>query len=286
MKIVPILITALVLPVSAWAANNANAARLTEPNTAPPAEANAPAEQIPDVQTMVEKANIVAYYHGNDGKAKVHMEIINKQGQTRERDFVILRKDEKDGGDQKYYVYFRRPADVRGMVFMVHKQAGWKNDDDRWLYLPALDLVKRIAAGDKRTSFAGSDYLYEDVSGRSLDADTHELKDSGDQYFVVRNTPKDPDMVEFSYYDASIDRTTFLPMKMEYYDKDGNLYRVIEVQEVQEIQGFPTPVKSVVHNLEAESKTVMTYSDVQYNIDLANIFEERYLRRPPSEALR
>ncbi|MGD2095409.1 MAG: outer membrane lipoprotein-sorting protein, partial [Phycisphaerales bacterium] len=156
-------------------------------------------KEIPDVETIVNKANIVAYYQGKDGKAHVKMVITNKQGQQREREFNILRKDEEDGGDQKYFVYFQRPNDVRGTVYMVHKHADPGKDDDRWMYLPDLSLVKRIAAGDKRTSFVGSDFLYEDVSGRSLKEDTHELINTTDTLFVVKNVPKQPDTVEFSY---------------------------------------------------------------------------------------
>lgn len=58
------------------------------------------AEETPDVQTIVQKANIVAYYQGDDGKAKVSMVITDKGGQIREREFNILRKDTEDGGDQ------------------------------------------------------------------------------------------------------------------------------------------------------------------------------------------
>ncbi len=251
-------------------------------------------ERITDVETIVNKANLVAYYQGKDGRAKVEMTITNKHGQTRNRRFIILRRDIEDGGDQKYFVYFLRPADVRKMVFMVHKHAEIGKDDDRWLYLPALDLVKRIAAGDKRTSFVGSDFLYEDVSGRSLDEDNHELIETTDKYYVVRNVPKQPDTVEFSYYNVSIDRKTFVPMKMEFYDKGSRLYRIIESQKVeiievkegQNIQRFPTVVKSVVSNLNTGSRTEMEFADVRYNINLKDIFTERYLRRPPREAIR
>jgi hypothetical protein len=163
---------------------------------------------------------------------------------------------------------------------MVLKHADISKDDDRWLYLPALDLVKRIAAGDKRTSFVGSDFLYEDVSGRNLEEDTHELTDTNEQYYVVKNTPKKPETVEFSYFNVSIDRRNFVPMKMEFYDK---LYRVIESQKVETIQGFPTIVKSVVSDLNSGSKTEMEFSEVKYNIGLGDIFTERYLRRPPEE---
>jgi hypothetical protein len=243
-------------------------------------------ERITDVETIVNKANIMAYYQGQDGKAKVKMTITDKKGQTRLREFIILRKDISDGGDQKYYVYFLKPADVRKMVFMVHKHADINKDDDRWLYLPGLDLVKRIAASDKRTSFVGSDFLYEDVSGRSLDEDTHQLIETTDEYYVVKNVPKESDSVEFSYFNVSIDRRTFVPMKMDFYDKNGKLYRVIESQKVEIIQEFPTVVKSVVSDLNTGGKTEMEFTDVQYNIDLQDIFTERYLRRPPREAIR
>jgi outer membrane lipoprotein-sorting protein len=244
-------------------------------------------EQAPDVQTIVNKANIVAYYQGDDGKATVKMTITNKQGQKREREFNILRKDIADGGDQNYFVYFQKPPDVRKMTYMVHKHADPGKDDDRWLYLPALSLVKRIAAGDKRTSFVGSDFLYEDVSGRSLEEDTHELIETTDQMFVVKNVPKQPDTVEFNYFNVAIDRKTYVPMKMEFYDKDDKLYRVIESKKVEKIQDFHTVVQSVVTNLKTGSKTEMEFSDVKYNIGLDDsIFTERYLQRPPREAMR
>jgi outer membrane lipoprotein-sorting protein len=245
------------------------------------------AADAPDVRTIVNKANVMAYYQGDDGKAKVKMTITNKQGQTRRREFIILRKDVKDGGDQNYFVYFQRPADVRRMVFMVHKHAAVDKDDDRWLYLPALSLVKRIAASDKRTSFVGSDFLYEDVSGRSLELDEHELVETTDKYFVVKNTPEKPGVVEFRHYNVSIDRKTYMPMKMEFYDKaSGELYRVIESKKVETIEGFPTVTKSVVQDLKTGSKTLMEFTDVDYNIGIGDIFEERYLQRPPREAMR
>jgi outer membrane lipoprotein-sorting protein len=240
----------------------------------------------PNVETIVSKANIVAYYQGDDGKANVKMLITNKRNQTRVREFIILRKDVADGGDQNYFVYFQRPPDVRRMTYLVYKHVALDKDDDRWLYMPDLDVVNRIAAGDKRTSFVGSDFLYEDVSGRSLDEDTHELIETTETLFVVKNTPKKPDSVEFSYYTVAIDKETFVPMKMEFFDKEAKLYRTIESTSVETIQGFPTVVKSVVSDLKTGSKTEMEFGDVKYNLKLKDVFQERYLRRPPREARR
>jgi len=267
----------LSLPVFVLLICNISEGAVSEPNST---------EEVPSVKTIINKANVVAYYQGDDGKAKVKMTITNKQGQKRNHEFIILRKDVNDGGDQKYFVYFQKPADVRKMVYMVHKHADPNKDDDRWLYLPALDLVKRVAAGDKRTSFVGSDFLYEDISGRNLQEDTHELIETSEKLFVIKNVPKKPDTVKFSYYNVFIDRKTYVPLKMEYYDKDNKLYRIIESKKIEKIQEFWTVVKSVVTNLKTGNKTEMEFSDIKYNIKLKDIFEERYLHRPPREAIR
>ncbi|USO00408.1 MAG: outer membrane lipoprotein-sorting protein [Phycisphaeraceae bacterium] len=243
------------------------------------------------VDQIVEKSNHVSYYAGNDGRARVEMVITDEQGRTRNRRFTILRWDEPaaDGsqvdGDQDFYVYFDQPADVSKMVFMVHKHLG--ADDDRWLYMPSLDLVKRIAASDKRTSFVGSDFFYEDVSGRRLEDDTHELVETTDNYYVVKNTPTDPSLVEFASYTMWIHKDTFLPIKVEYVNREGEKYREYAAEGVEQIQGHWTVTKSSMKNLDTGSTTVMSYSDVKYDIGLdGDIFTERYLRKPPRNFLR
>jgi outer membrane lipoprotein-sorting protein len=248
------------------------------------------------VDEIVRKANHMAFYQGLDAKGRVSLVITDKQGCTRKRVFNMLRKDdgEKDR-DQKFFAFFQAPADVRKMVFMVHKHAALEKDDDRWLYMPSLDLVKRIAAGDKRTSFVGSDFLYEDISGRSPAEDTHELIRTTDKHYVIKNIPKRPDSVEFEYYNAVIDKKTFIPLRMEYFKKGNRLYRIIESKELKQIQAmengnkvvYPTVTRSVAKDLENKSQTRMTRSDIRFNIGLSDtVFTERYLRRPPRDAMR
>ncbi|MBD3246311.1 MAG: outer membrane lipoprotein-sorting protein [Candidatus Omnitrophica bacterium] len=229
---------------------------------------------------IARKAYNTAYYEGDDGRATVEMTLTDRQERTRKRKFQILRYDIKDGGRQKYYVYFREPADVREMVYMVWKHVG--SDDDRWLYLPALDLVRRIAASDKRSSFVGSDFTYEDISGRSVDLDSHELVSSEGGKYLLKNTPKDPDLVEFSYYLVSIDKETMMPVKAEYFDAQGEKYREINALEVKEIQGHPTIIRQRADDLAAGSHTIVEFSDIEYDVGISeDIFTERYLRRAP-----
>lgn len=234
-----------------------------------------------DANTIVEKANKAAYYAGKDGRAQVKMTL--SDGRTRE--FVILRANSAEGMDQKFYVYFMAPADVRQMAYLVHKHPG--GDDDRWLFLPALNLVKRIAPGDKRTSFVGSDFLYEDVSGRGLEEDVHELIETTATQYVLKNTPKDPGSVKFSSYTVWIDKESFLPRKAEYLDKNGAVYRRVVATKVESVQGHATVLETYAEDVVSGSKTVNSFSDVSYDIGLKDsLFTERFLRRPPREVTR
>ncbi len=237
------------------------------------------AQDLTDVDEIVERVNLAAYYAGDDGRAEVRMTISDAQGRKRIRQFYILRRDVEDGGDQDYAVLFTRPADIRNTVFLVNKHVG--KDDDRWLYLPALDLVKRIAAGDKRTSFVGSDFLYEDVSGRGVEEDAHELIETTGAHYVVRNAPLDPGSVEFSSWTMWIDKTSFLPTTMEYLDEQGHVYRRIEALEVEEIGGHPTVTRAKVSDLRSGGSTVSDFRNVEYDLDMPeSVFTERTLRSP------
>ncbi|MFC1602350.1 outer membrane lipoprotein-sorting protein [Pseudomonadota bacterium] len=248
----------------------------------------------PTVDEIVHRSNMTTYYQGQDGRAQVKMSITDNQGRERKRRLTILRIDDAKSdvvegavyqGGQKFYVYFHRPADVSKMAFLVWKHL--EQDDDRWLYLPALDLVKRIAATDKRTSFVGSDFFYEDVSGRRLDEDMHELVETTKSYYVIKNTPKNADAVEFSIYKMFIHKTTFIPVQVEYFDKAGVKYRIAKALGVKTIQGYPTVTKAAVENLKTGSKTVMEYTKVEYDVGLDDaLFTERYLRKAPRKQLR
>lgn len=237
-----------------------------------------------DANEIISKANIASYYQGTDGRAKVTMKIVDQLGRERTREFTILRMDLADGGEQKFYVFFHKPADVRKTVFMVWKHPA--KDDDRWLYLPALDLVRRISASDKRSSFVGSHFLYEDVSGRNPGEDTHELLDEEGEFYHLKSTPKDPGNVEFAYYETWIRKDHFLPVKSEYYNTQGEKYRTVEALEIQDVQGHPTVMRAKVSDLISGGFTESVFEGVQYDLGLTeDIFTERYLRREPRQWL-
>lgn len=244
-----------------------------------------------DVAEIVDKAEQAAYYAGNDGRSMARMLIVDEQGRKQMRQFTILRKDVlneagADTGDQRMLVFFSRPTEVEGTVFRVEKHAALNSDDDRWLYLPALDLVKRIAAGDKRTSFVGSHFFYEDVSGRATAQDSFELLEQTQTHYRLKATPKDTALVEFSHYVVEIDKDTYLPTLINFYKGDNN-YRRVEAVTIETIQGNPTVVRSKVTDLTSGGYTLMEFRGIEYDIGLPDsIFSERSLRVPPQNYIK
>lgn len=242
-------------------------------------------QALADPDEIVSRANKASYYAGADGRSEVRMIIRDNQGREQRRQFTVLRRDVEEGADQDFLVVFSQPSDVRGTVYLVNKHVG--ADDDRWLYLPGLDLVKRVSAGDRRTSFVGAHYFYEDVSGRGPDEDEHELLETSDAYYVLKHQPKDSSSVEFKSYVTWIDRTTYLPMKIEYTNSADQVYRRVEVLEVEEIGGYPTVTRSRVSDLDNKGETVMAFRFIAYDLEIPDtVFSERSLRRPPRDWLK
>ncbi|MDP3981747.1 MAG: outer membrane lipoprotein-sorting protein [Chlamydiota bacterium] len=235
-------------------------------------------------QEIIAKSRLAFYYAGNDGKAKVMMELVNKAGQRRIRELTMLRKDYQEGGQQKYFTYFHKPSDVKDTTLMVYKYPD--RDDDRWLFIPAINLVKRIAANDKYSSFVGSDFTYEDVSGRKPEEDAHLLlredKLDGRTCFVIESIPKGSSV--YTKRISWIDKTNFLPLKEEFYDKQDELYRQFEAVEIKDVGGIMTITKRLMRNVKTGHRTEVTFETVEYNLGIEDdVFSERYLRRPPSQ---
>jgi len=244
--------------------------------------------QAEDAAAIMEKAHLANYYAADDGSAKVRMEIINPDGAKRVREFTILRKDVEDGGDQWFFVHFKKPNDVRDMTFLVNKHPS--APDDRWLFIPAIKMVKRIAASDARAAFVGSDYTYEDISGRHPSEDAQEMLGeeelNGRKAWMIKNTPKD-EVRDYAWRKTWVDQATHLVMKESYFDEDGAEVRRFTTDEIKQVDDFWVGIAGTMENLELEHKTTVRFSDVKLNVGIPDkVFTERSLKSAPKKWIR
>ncbi len=248
----------------------------------------APVVSAQDAEEIMKNSHLAYFYAGDDGVSDVHMSIMNKKGKERIREFVMIRLDEVEGGVQKYYTYFKKPSDVARMTFMVHKNP--ESNDSRWIYIPSVDLVKQISADDKNSSFVGSNFSYEDVSGRHWTEDNHELiKDStidGKDVYVIQSVPKES-YKGFSRKLSFIDKATSLPLREEYYNKKDKLIKLFRAEKIEVIDGIATVTVRSMENIKKGGKTTVSFAKITYNQNIkSNIFTERFLKNPPRDLIK
>jgi outer membrane lipoprotein-sorting protein len=239
--------------------------------------------QAQDAEEIMKKSHLAYYYAADDGLSEVTMQLINKRGKERTREFTMLRLDTEDGGDQKYFTYFKKPSDVSRLTFMVHKTFG--GNDSRWIYVPSIDLVKPISADDKNSSFVGSDFTYEDVSGRHWTEDNHKFISEGElegkAVYIIESKPKES-YKGFSRKTTYIDKDTYLPLKEEYFNDKDEMERIMHLDKIELVENIPTATVRSIENLKKGSKTIVSFNKIDYNVNLKDdLFTERYLKNPP-----
>lgn len=228
-----------------------------------------------EIMTRVDQREV-----GKDESSEVTMRLVTKGGDQRVRKLNMLQKGKSN--TKKVLIHFLEPADVRGVGFLVWRHPD--KDDDRWLYLPSLHMVRRISAADKRASFVGSDFVYEDIAGRDVDQDKHTLTGSesvgGQDCYVVKSVPRDSHSAEFDHKVSWVRKDSFVVAQEKYYDHQGKSLKQLSVDDLDKIQGIWTVRKQTMRNLQTGHYTVVTWDKVKYNTGLGNdVFTERYLRR-------
>jgi len=242
-------------------------------------------------EVIVKKANLAAYYTGDDGSAQLLMKVYRKGSKKPiSKLFYMLKKDIEEGGEQLFYTYFVKPSDIKRTTFLVKKNID--SDDYRRLYIPTSDKILAIAGSRKQDPFMGSDFSYEDVSGRHYSKDNHSLLEEGKlnkrAVFITESIPKVKED-KIAKMKAWIDKKTYIPLKVEFYNHDNELYKVYESGSIKTIDGFPTIMKRTMTSPLEGTRTVLLANPkkVRYNIGLAtSVFSERSLKNPPMKYLK
>ncbi|MBN2602066.1 MAG: outer membrane lipoprotein-sorting protein [Candidatus Marinimicrobia bacterium] len=216
---------------------------------------------------------------------KSKMTLINDKGKTRERELTRYIKsfDGAGGIDTKTLIIFDYPADIRGTGLLLWTYTDAAKDDDRWLYLPALKKVRRIAGESKNDYFMGTDFTYDDMGARNIDDDNHTLlgKETidGIECYKVESVPVNKN----DLYSKKI--TWIIPekwvfMKVEFYDKSGVLQKVLTTSDIREIDGIWLPHVLFMNNFSKTHQTKIEVHEVKFDSKMDDqIFTQTILQR-------
>ncbi len=211
----------------------------------------------------------------------IQMDLIDDGGSVSTRRLQILSMQDNTG-QNRTIVVFMSPASIKNTRFLTIENND--SSDDQWIYLPSMRKIKRIAASDHDASFMGSDFTYGDMSDMQADSDSHaflrEDTYGGRACYVVESIPLDPESASRSKLISWIDKEWFLPLKVEFYNKQSKeLDRTAVFENISHVDEIWTPLKVTMTTHSSGHKTILTTVQVKYNIPMnPGYFTTNFLR--------
>ena len=206
-----------------------------------------------------------------DSSVELTMVLRNAAGQESSRSLRIttLEKPDETVGDRSLVV-FDTPRDIEGTALLSHAKI--LDPDDQWLYLPALKRVKRISSANKSGPFVGSEFAFEDFTAIELNKfdDTYVRQElCGDLVCdVVERTPRYVDS-GYTRQVSWIDQADFQLRKVEFYDRRGDLLKVLELDDYRNYDGFWRAHRLSMSNVQTRKQTDLVYGDYTFAAGLA-----------------
>ncbi len=231
-------------------------------------------------------------YDGDTASGTSKMILIDKRDRQRVRDFSLFRKDY--GEDSKSISIFKSPADIEGTSYLNYDWDDEEKDDDSWLYLPALQKVKRIAAGDKSDPFLGSDFSFADINGLDFTwynytfVSQSEVID-GHDCWLIESVPK-PEYKEKSEQTTGylkshswVRKDNFVSVRGKIWVKRGNKIKYFSASDLQLIDNVWTPMKLQMITTKKDKRqhaSIIQVENIEYNQPLDDsLFSSETLQR-------
>ena len=209
------------------------------------------------------------------------MTLTNRNGQQTTRQMHGTSMEVENDGD-KSTIIFDTPKDVKGTASMTftHKVG----DDDQWLFLPALQRVKRIASSNKSGPFMGSEFAFEDLSSQEVEKYTYKYlsdeKANGEDCFKIERYP----VSSTSGYTRNIvwvNKSNYRPEKIEFYDRKNTLLKTLIYSEYRQyLTKYWRADTMKMVNHQNGKQTLLKFSEVKFGINLTDEdFSQNALKR-------
>jgi hypothetical protein len=227
---------------------------------------------------------------GRDSRGEMRMRLVDRQGRARERVLAITALRGEGGRGDKTLVRFTYPNDIRGTSFLVWEHADAA--DERFLYLPALGRVRRIAGQEKQESFAGSDLSYEDIGGRDVADYTYAFTSEtaswtapdGSRHaaWALESRARDKD-AEFPRSVSLVLKDQLVSVHADIFNRRDERAKVFDVRRLERVDGIWSALDLVVSNERDKTRTELTTTSLRYNVGLT---EDDFSRRQLEQATR
>ncbi len=250
-----------------------------------PGEAMAAEQQELSPDEIVAMVNSVP--EGQYVTRKLAMELTDRRGKTRSRETINYRK--YFGDEKRTVIFFLSPANVRDTAFLTCDYADSQQEDDQWLYLPALGKVRRVSAADRGDYFLGTDFTYEDLkldgklSARDYNYNYLPGKPSEVGMVMLEAIPRSQEVMEELGYSrtlVTIDPSNWMVTQVEFWDIKGRPLKHLVATDIRQVGGVWTRHRLDLENFQSGHRTRLVFSEVDYTTDISdNSFARQALSR-------
>ena len=225
---------------------------------------------------------------GDNRTSDMKMVLIDKHGKKRTWDIHSFSQDK--GEDSLSLLFFNAPADLKNTGFLTWDYKAPNQDDDQWLYLPALRKTKRIASSDKSGSFMGSDFSYSDLTEPVIDDYRYtlkkEMKVAEHKVWVIEAIPRNQAVIDETGYSKSlllVRQDNYVIIRSVSWLKGSHDLKYMDVKKLKKIDGIwvATDIHMTLKRAKkTRHKTIMSISNIQFNQKLdPNTFTIRQLEK-------
>jgi len=152
---------------------------------------------------------------------------------------------------------------------MLGAAAGSDNVSQTRIFLPGLRRWRNIQADMRGEAFLGTDFNYEDLGFQHMEFQEHKLESYDEEArdcYRVASIPQEGWW--YARIVRCIDKKTYLPLRTEYYNRTGTLWKVRTLDGVKTIKSFPTASRITMQTLPTGTQTRITLSEIQYDVGL------------------
>lgn len=175
-------------------------------------------------------------------------------------------------GDDYALILVTAPANEQGTATL-------KRGDEVWNWLPRVERTIKLPRSMMSQSWMGSDLSNDDlVNEISIveDFDHRILGDTtlqGRTCWKIELIPHEDVAVVYSKVIMYVDQRDYLQLRTEEYDEEDYLINVMSASEIKTMDGRPFATRMELIPMEEEGhKTVLTYQDIAFNVDLSDQF--------------
>ncbi len=240
----------------------------------------ATALSAPDARSIME--GVYKQDTSRDTIWRARMDVYDKKGGVRGKKFTMRKLGGL--GDSKTLVRFTDPAEVRGVGLLSINERGAA--DRQWLFTPAINRVRRIAAQERRQRFIGTDFTNEDMAERVLDDYSYKLLGEGEMVdgrktYKIEARPVSPDKSQYAYVYIWVPMDTPYSVLVEMYDKTGQRLRVLKASELVKISNIWVAKRIEMSSPTEGTRTVLMVDEIKFNTGLKeDLFTQQALEKP------